>query len=109
MARESLRKLKRTGTVREYVKESSSLMLDIHHMSEEDKLFNFILGQLLLVHVEIRRQGAKDLLDFLSLSTWFLGLHEPFLSLDLLPSSFFFLFDEEEVLVLKLGISTGKG
>ena len=30
------------GTMREYVKEFNSLMLDIKNMSEEDKLFNFV-------------------------------------------------------------------
>lgn len=44
VARDSLKKLKHTGTVREYVKEFSSLMLDIKNMSEENKLFNFMSG-----------------------------------------------------------------
>ncbi|KAK9168819.1 hypothetical protein Syun_000959 [Stephania yunnanensis] len=43
-AREALRKLKQTGSVRDYVKEFSSLLLDIKNMSEEDKLFNFTTG-----------------------------------------------------------------
>lgn len=42
LARESLKRLKHTGSVRDYVKEFSSLMLDIRNMSDEDKLFNFI-------------------------------------------------------------------
>ena len=44
MARESLKKLKRTSSVRDYVKESSLLILDIKDMSEVDKLFNFMFG-----------------------------------------------------------------
>ncbi|KAK9088479.1 hypothetical protein Scep_027561 [Stephania cephalantha] len=48
------------GTVVEYVKEFSSLSLDIKNMSEEDKLFNFTAvckdGR-----NELRRQGVKDL------------------------------------------------
>ena len=44
LARESLKRLKHTGSVREYVKEFSSIMLDIRNMSDEDKLFNFISG-----------------------------------------------------------------
>ena len=43
MAMESLKKLKQTGSVRDYVKEFSSLILDIKDMSEVDKLFNFTL------------------------------------------------------------------
>ena len=42
VARESLRGLRHTGSVRDYVKEFSSLFLDIKDMSEEDKLFNFM-------------------------------------------------------------------
>ena len=42
MARESLKRLRHTGLVRDYVKEFSSLMLDIKNMSKEDKLFNFM-------------------------------------------------------------------
>ena len=42
LAKESLKRIKHTGSVREYVKELSSLMLDIRIMFEEDKLFNFI-------------------------------------------------------------------
>lgn len=61
VARDSLKKLKHTGTVREYVKEFSSLMLDIKNMSEEDKLFNFMSGLQSWAQMELRRQGVKDL------------------------------------------------
>ena len=44
LAREALRRLKQTKMVRDYVKEFSSFMLEIRGMSEEDKLFNFVLG-----------------------------------------------------------------
>ena len=42
--RDSLKKLKQTGTMREYVKTFSSLMLDMKYMLEDDKLFNFMFG-----------------------------------------------------------------
>ena len=42
MTKESLKKLKQTGSIKEYVKEFSSLILDIKDMSEVDKLFNFM-------------------------------------------------------------------
>lgn len=61
LARESLRKLEHTGTTRSYVKEFSSLMLDISNMSEDDKLFNFMSGLKPWAQVELRRQGVKDL------------------------------------------------
>ncbi|KAK9166643.1 hypothetical protein Scep_001834 [Stephania cephalantha] len=60
-AREALRQLKQKGTVREYVKEFSSLLLDIKNMSEEDKLFNFTVGLQGWAQSELRRQGVKDL------------------------------------------------
>ena len=44
IARESLKKIMHTSSVHDYVKEFSSLMLDIEHMFEEDKLFNFMSG-----------------------------------------------------------------
>lgn len=44
VAREALKNLKHTSIVQDYVKQFSSLMLDIKNMSEEDKLFNFFSG-----------------------------------------------------------------
>lgn len=61
MARESLKKLKQTGSIRDYVKEFSSLILDIRNMSEEDKLFNFMSGLQGWAQTELRRQGVQDL------------------------------------------------
>ena len=62
LVQESLRRLKQTGTVRDYVKEFSSLKLDIKNMSEEDKLFNFVSGLQAWAQTELRRPGVKDLL-----------------------------------------------
>lgn len=42
--REALKKLKHTVTIRDYVKQFTSYMLDITNMSEEDKLFHFMVG-----------------------------------------------------------------
>ena len=58
MARESLKKLKQTGSVKDYVKEFSSLILDIKDMSKVDKLFNFMSGLQGLAETELRRQGV---------------------------------------------------
>ena len=44
MAHESLKSLKQSKTVRDYVNEFSSVILDIKDMSEVDKLFNFMFG-----------------------------------------------------------------
>ena len=37
-----MKRLKHTGSIREYVKEFSTLMLEISNMSEEELLFNFM-------------------------------------------------------------------
>ncbi|KAL6323809.1 hypothetical protein AAG906_003430 [Vitis piasezkii] len=44
VASESLKRFRHTRSVRDYVKEFSSLMLDIKNMLEEDKFFNFMQG-----------------------------------------------------------------
>ena len=44
MARKDLKCLKQDNSVREYVKDYSSFILDIENMSKEDKLFNFLFG-----------------------------------------------------------------
>ncbi|XP_069148267.1 uncharacterized protein [Solanum lycopersicum] len=44
--RDKLKRLRQTGSVREYIKEFTSVMLDIQNMSDEDKLHNFISDSL---------------------------------------------------------------
>ena len=61
MAREALKRLRHIGSVKDYVKEVSSLMLDIKNMSEEGKLFNFMSGLQGWAQTELRRQGVRDL------------------------------------------------
>ena len=61
VARDSLKKLKQTGLVREYVKTFSSLVLDIKNMPKEDKLFNFMSGLQPWVKLELKRQVVCDL------------------------------------------------
>ena len=55
VARDALKKLKQTGTVREYVKTFSSLMLDIKNMLKEEKLFNFMSGLQPWAQMELKR------------------------------------------------------
>ncbi|KAL0294925.1 UNVERIFIED_CONTAM: hypothetical protein Sradi_6859900 [Sesamum radiatum] len=59
LARESLQKLKYSGTIRYYVMEFSSLMLDIRDMSKEDNLFNFLSMLQAWAQTELRRQGSR--------------------------------------------------
>ena len=60
VAREILKKLKHTGSVRDYMKEFSSLMLDIKNLSGEDKLFNMLRLQP-QAQIELRSQTLKGL------------------------------------------------
>ncbi|KAL6312213.1 hypothetical protein AAG906_025555 [Vitis piasezkii] len=62
VARESLKKLRHTGSVRDYVKEFSSLMLDIKNMLDKDKLFNFMFGLQWWAQMELRRQGMGGII-----------------------------------------------
>ena len=55
VARESLKKLKWTSFFIDYVKEFSSLILDIKDMSKVDKLFNFMFGLQGWAQKELRR------------------------------------------------------
>ena len=61
LARKSLKGLKHTDSVWDYVKEFSSLMLNIRNMFDEDELFNFISGLQGWAQTELRRQEVRDL------------------------------------------------
>ncbi|XP_015084245.1 uncharacterized protein LOC107027655 [Solanum pennellii] len=60
-AKDKLKGLRRTGSVQDYIKEFTSVMLDIQNMSDEDKLHNFILEMQGWAQNELRRQNVKDL------------------------------------------------
>ena len=60
-ARDTLKKLKQTGTMREYVKMFSSLMLDIKNLLKEEKLFNFMSSLPPWAQMELKRQAMCDL------------------------------------------------
>ncbi|KAL0439547.1 UNVERIFIED_CONTAM: hypothetical protein Slati_2437700 [Sesamum latifolium] len=60
-ARRALRKLEHSGSVRDYVKSFSTLMLDIRDMSEKDKLFTFMEGLKPWARLELQRQRVTDL------------------------------------------------
>ncbi|XP_039053116.1 uncharacterized protein LOC120195059 [Hibiscus syriacus] len=60
-AHKKLRELSHTGTIREYVREFSTLMLDIKDISERDKLFHFLEGLKPWARLELQRQKVQDL------------------------------------------------
>ena len=49
-----------TGTVREFVRGFSILMLDIRDMSEKDKMFYFLEGLKSWARTELQRQKVQD-------------------------------------------------
>ena len=56
-----MKRLKHTGSIRDYVKEFSSLMLEIPNMTEEKLLFNFMDNLQGWAEYELRRRGIQDL------------------------------------------------
>ncbi|KAL0406138.1 UNVERIFIED_CONTAM: hypothetical protein Slati_3927700 [Sesamum latifolium] len=59
--RRALRKLEHTGSMQDYVKSFSVLMLDIRDMSEKDKLFTFMEVLKPWARLELQRQRVTDL------------------------------------------------
>ena len=56
-----MRRLKHTGSIRDYVKEFSSLMLESHNMIEKELLFNFMDNLQGWAEQELRRRGIQEL------------------------------------------------
>ena len=61
LARKNMRRLKHTSSIHDYVKEFSSLMLEIPNMIEEELLFNFMDNPQWWAEQELRRRGIQDL------------------------------------------------
>ncbi|KAK4409462.1 hypothetical protein Sango_0019200 [Sesamum angolense] len=60
-ARRALQKLEHTGSVQDYVKAFSTLMLDIRDMLEKDKLFTFMESLKSWAHLELQHQRVINL------------------------------------------------
>ncbi|RVW24815.1 hypothetical protein CK203_080348 [Vitis vinifera] len=61
LARKNMQRLKHTGSIRDYVKEFSSFMLEIPNMTQEELLFNFMDNLQGWAEQELRRRGVQDL------------------------------------------------
>nr|GFA01784.1 hypothetical protein [Tanacetum cinerariifolium]GFA08058.1 hypothetical protein [Tanacetum cinerariifolium] len=61
VAKSRLRKLKQSGTIREYVKEFTTLVLEIPELSDQDSLFYFLNGLQGWAKTELERCGVQDL------------------------------------------------
>ncbi|XP_020101642.1 uncharacterized protein LOC109719402 [Ananas comosus] len=68
LARKQLRRLKHTGTLKEYVKEYSKLMLSITNMAEEDRLFFFLDGLQPWANKELVGRDVKDVASAIALA-----------------------------------------
>ena len=61
LERKNIKHLKHTGSIHEYVKEFSTLMLEIPNMSKEELLFNFMDNLQSWVEQKLRRHGVHYL------------------------------------------------
>ena len=61
LARKNMRRLKHIGSIRDYVKEFSSLMLEIPNMNKMELLFNFMDNLQGWAEQELRHRGVQDL------------------------------------------------
>ena len=60
-ARGKLRRLTQKGSIREYVKEFSELLLEIPDVGEKDSLFSFMDGLAGWAKMELQRRGVQTL------------------------------------------------
>ncbi|GKB81757.1 putative retrotransposon gag domain, aspartic peptidase domain protein [Tanacetum coccineum] len=60
-AKSRLRKLKQSETMREYVKEFTTLVLEIPELSDQDSLFYFLDGLQGWAKTELEQRGVQDL------------------------------------------------
>ena len=61
MERKKIKHLKNTGSICDYVKELSSLMLEAPDMNEKELLLNFMENLQSWAEQELRRRGVQDL------------------------------------------------
>ena len=61
LARKNMKRLKHRGSICEYVKEFSTLILEIPNMSKKELLFNFMDNLQNWAKQELRRCGVQDL------------------------------------------------
>ncbi|KAF3456166.1 hypothetical protein FNV43_RR00816 [Rhamnella rubrinervis] len=75
-ARKKMKELKHTCSIREYVEEFSSLMLQIPNMNKEDLLFNFMDGLQSWASLELQRQGIQDISTALTIAETFMDYRQ---------------------------------
>uniref|UniRef100_A0A251STY2 Putative retrotransposon gag domain-containing protein n=1 Tax=Helianthus annuus TaxID=4232 RepID=A0A251STY2_HELAN len=75
-ARSKLRKLKHTGTLKDYVKEFTTLVLEIPDLSEKDSLFYFLDGLQYWARTELDRRNVQDLATAIAIAESLIDLKE---------------------------------
>ncbi|KAL5815082.1 hypothetical protein ACOSQ3_025877 [Xanthoceras sorbifolium] len=68
LARKNLKKLKQTGSIRDYVKEFTNLMLEVPNMSDDELLFNFMDNLQPWAEVELRRRNVQNLAEAIAIA-----------------------------------------
>ena len=68
LARKKIKYLEHTGSIQDYVKEFSSLMLEAPDMNEKELLFNFMDNLQGWAEQELRRRGVRDLATALAVA-----------------------------------------
>ncbi|WP_284212476.1 hypothetical protein, partial [Methylobacterium brachythecii] len=59
-ARGQLRRLKQAGSIRDYIKTFSALLLEITEMCEKDQLYEFLEGLEPWLQIELQKQQVKN-------------------------------------------------
>ena len=76
LARKKIKYLKHTGSIRDYVKEFSSLMLEAPGMNEKTLLFEFMDNLQGWAELELRRRGVRDLATAMAVAESLMGYKE---------------------------------
>ncbi|KAL4388985.1 hypothetical protein GQ457_09G028100 [Hibiscus cannabinus] len=67
-ARARLRRLKQSGSIRDYIKDFTNLVLEIPDLSDKDSLFYFMDGLQSWAKIELKRRGVQNLADAIAVA-----------------------------------------
>ncbi|KAL4318521.1 hypothetical protein GQ457_18G008050 [Hibiscus cannabinus] len=67
-ARAHLRRLKQSGSIRDYIKDFTNLVLEIPDLSDKDSLFYFMDGLQSWAKIELKRRGVQNLADAIAVA-----------------------------------------
>ncbi|KAL4368415.1 hypothetical protein GQ457_05G001620 [Hibiscus cannabinus] len=67
-ARARLRRLKQSGSIRDYIKDFTNLVLEIPDLFDKDSLFYFMDGLQSWAKIELKRRGVQNLADAIAVA-----------------------------------------